>query len=115
VTAGHPIAYDAGRPVPVASFDFEAVARALDGEGAVRDGDERAIRLETMQRLLAFITCNGDARKVGRRALLLAYLVGASDCRSHAALAKRLRVSRPAVTQQLTKLRAAFQRLARGL
>ncbi len=99
--------FEDGSPVPIAwPSDHEA--------GEVPEADAARLRQETLCRFLAFITAKKDARQVGRRVLLLAFLLRVGDCRTQRALARRLKVTEGAISQKLKSLKREFARLSRG-
>ena len=100
---------DDGTPVQAVAFDFDAVDSLVD----TNNDDLRRVRQETTVRLLQFLATRASARACGQRVLLLAFLAGASDCKTQLELAKRLGVTPSRVSQTLKSLRSEFARLAR--
>ena len=112
----HNVAFEGGEVVSTIGFDFDAVAAHLDGDQSGDEAEEKAIRLETIKRLLAFLARGRkDARKVGKRVHLLGYLCGVSEAKNQRQLARVLGVTPGAVSQKLNLLRREFRTLARDL
>lgn len=105
---------DQGEPVPTTGFDYDAVARAVDGEQDTA-GDLARVRQQTLARLLHFLTTRANAKRAGQRAHLLAYLIGQSPSKNQKQLARQLGVTPGAVSQKLNLLRREFRTLARAL
>ncbi len=78
-----------------------------DEEAQIDRDDENRLRLETVFRTVAFLSCGGlSERKTGRRWLMIAFLLRLLDCRDQRALARRLRLSPSRVSRALRPLRA---------
>ena len=100
---------DDSEPVAVTSFSFP------DEDSSEAD-DVFRVRRETIIRLLQFITAGKrePAKTVGARVLLLAFLAGASDCKTQSELAKRLGITQSGVSRALISAKKDFSMLARG-
>jgi len=66
-------------------------------------------KLETLRETLALLTKDGSDREVGRRTLLVAWLLDKSRVGSQKALAKRMGVSEGRVSQMLATLRRGIR------
>ncbi len=97
---------DAGEPCGSVGFDYPS-----EGSDPGRE-DEHRLRRETILAFLRFVSTNGNARKIGARVGLLAFLTGQSDCRTQRQLAKKLRMSTGRVAQMLNVARRDLHKLA---
>lgn len=68
---------------------------------------------EIIAGFLRLITDGASALMVGQRVLMLAYLAGQSDCKTHAEFADRLKVTPGRVSQILRTIPPEFAALAR--
>jgi hypothetical protein len=85
-----------------------------DNERDERAPDRRRADLEeVVSEFLRMMTANGNALQVGQRMIVLAYLAGKTDCRTHAELAERLNISAGRVSQILSDIPMAFYSLCR--
>ena len=96
---------DSGELVAVEGFRFpdeEAEAQAtLD--------DEARLRRELYIRSFHYLARKGARpAAIGRRVLLLEYILGATDCRTQRELARRVELSPGRVSQLLNVMRAEF-------
>jgi hypothetical protein len=102
-------------PVTSSGFGFddsgERVAVVLpdsESEGDVPQTDS----LRILKNLVALLTENATPLQTGQRMHLIAYLVGVSDCKTHAEVARQLNVSPGRVSQISRELPAELARLS---
>lgn len=76
--------------------------------------DESRLRRQAISELLCYVVSHAnDAETIGRRALILAYLCGHSDCPSQKHLAQKLGISEARVSVAVKKLRQLMADIAR--
>ena len=68
-----------------------------------------AARLAAVREALALLTKDGSDKEVGRKCLLLAYLLGCSPCETQRELAAKLGVSESRVSRMCKVLRPHFR------
>jgi hypothetical protein len=101
---------EAGEPVSAVDFDFEALDRDSEDAGAE---DLACLRREVVVQLFQMLTAGGaNAKQIGRRVLLMAFLLGQSDCKTQRQLARRLGVTPEYVSRAIKSLKAEFPALA---
>lgn len=96
---------------PGVDFDFSEMDPP--SPGPLRDDEIKAIRIETITQLLQLLD-HGNAKQVGQRLCLLAFLVRASESKTQRDLARRLKLSPGRVSQGLNIARREFALLACG-
>jgi hypothetical protein len=69
------------------------------------------VRLLAARELLAPLVRLGTERQIGRRAVLMAFALGAGPCKTQRALAARLGVTEARISQELKPVRAHFRAL----
>ena len=100
---------DSGQPI--ATVDFSYPAEEGDGDPPTEDA-ARELRQETILAFLGWISAKGNARRIGARVALLAYLAGRSSCRTQRQLSKKLGLSTGRVSQILNIARRDLATLA---
>lgn len=99
---------DEGNPV--------AISMPHDPENEPDDEGQDSSRADITTVLGEFcrmMTTSASALQAGQRVLVLAYLMGKTDCRTHRDLAERLNVSAGRVSQILREIPAEFHSLCR--
>ena len=105
---------ESGEPCGSIGFDFDEVDARLAGEEPEPPAQAAArARQEATRRLLMLLATNADSYRVGQRTILLAYMLGVSDCQTQAELAERMNLSPGRISQALNILRREFATLAR--
>jgi hypothetical protein len=105
---------DDSQIVGTTEIDFDAMDARLAGEEPEPiQQDEARSSQEATRRLLMLLTTNADSYRAGQRAILLAYLLGVSDCQTQAQLAERMSLTPGRISQALNILRREFATLAR--
>lgn len=100
---GEPAGFEAGQVVPVTSFKYPQESEGP--QEAIREDEEKAIRLETISNTIRFLSQNATGRQVGRRVMLIAYLLGQGGCKTQRDLAHRLGVSEGRVSKAVKSAR----------
>lgn len=103
---------DRGEVVPTVGFDFDAVEAHPDGEPEQSQDDVARARRETLFRLLHCLTTGAGTKRIGQRALVLAFLAGATPFKTQKELAAKLGVSAGRVSQILNSAKRNFAKLA---
>lgn len=102
-----PIAFDDhGQLIAAVGFDFDA----LTG-GDIQDDERTKIFADGALAMLALVNAGNTPQRAGRRARMIAFFLGVSDCKSQSELAGKLGMTAPAVSQQLNSLHAEFARI----
>jgi|SRR6185312_6992679 len=92
--------------VPATGFDFDA----LTGDGI--QNDERVkLWADGAMAMLALVNAGNTTERAGRRARLIAFFLGVSDCKNQSELAVKVGMTPPAVSQQLNSLHGEFARI----
>jgi hypothetical protein len=102
-----PIAFDdSGSPVATVDFAYPDEPEAQE-PGMLTADDAARLRRETITRFLTFLTTKAkEPGVIGRRAMLLAYVIGiAGGAKSQKELADILKISEGRVSQLLKKIR----------
>jgi hypothetical protein len=95
---------------PCATVDFVFPG---DNEPERTCEDEGQLRREILFRLLQFLTMRAGAKRIGQRALVLAFLAGAMPFKKQKQLATKLGVSAGRASQILKLAKAEFSKLAK--
>jgi hypothetical protein len=66
------------------------------------------VRLAAAHELLEVLTKTGTERQIGRSALLLAFILGATPEKSQRNLSRRLKISEAAISLQMKAIREVF-------
>ena len=69
------------------------------------------IRILAARELLGALVREGTERQIGRRALLLSFILGATPERTQRQLARRLKVSEARISQEMRPILAQFRQL----
>jgi len=100
---------DAGRLLAIVNFQYPDDV-PIDGLSAE---EESRLRREVTLRLVQFLAAHkAGTEQVGRRVVLLSYLLHVCDCKTQRDLAKRLGVTPARVSQALNAIKREFSMLA---
>jgi hypothetical protein len=98
-------AFENGERCAVTPFDFEAL------EGDVAESEQVKLWADGALAMLGLINAGKTVERAGRRARLIAFFLGRSDCKNQKELAAKLKISSAAVCQNLISLHAEFKQM----